>query len=124
MSKLRSGEHEWETVQTYRPLPPASQPSRPERRRRTAGRPAPPADPGLRAFLEELGRMAGDAVLARLANHRRSKGGGEPSIKPPRGSHRSDAAKKAGVSPPAGDRHSSRVRQMQKRIPDATGKAS
>lgn len=42
--------------------------SRLEDQRRTSRRATPPGDPGLRAFLEELGRMAADAVLERMQN--------------------------------------------------------
>lgn len=122
--KLREKLDGWQTVGVYTPTPPAHQPSRPESQRRTAGRAAPPTDPGLKGFLEELGRMAADAVLARLSNHRHSKDGGEPSIKTPRGRNRSDPAKKAGVNVLADRRHSTRVRSVSQAIRDAAGKDS
>lgn len=63
---------------------PAHPPARPQRQPRTLRRAVPPSDPGLRAFLEELGQMAADAILERLHNSTNAKGFDQLTIKSPR----------------------------------------
>lgn len=67
-----------------------------------ARRAAPPSDPGLRSFLEELGRMAADALLARVRNGLNTKGVGEASISSPRGTHRAGSTPEAKAEGPQG----------------------
>jgi hypothetical protein len=53
-----------------------------------------PVEPALLEFLEALGRMAGDAVLA---NYRENKPAGAGSIKPPRGNNSGNNGQKQAV---------------------------
>jgi len=72
--------------------------SRAGSRGRMVGRAAPPADPGLRAFLQELGRMAADRVLERFRNGLKTKDFKATSIKSPRGTHRDAGADRTGAA--------------------------
>ena len=66
--------------------------SRPDSQRRTTRRVAPPSDPGLRAFLEEVGRMAADAVLERMRNSLNAKDCCEDALESLPRPHRSGVA--------------------------------
>lgn len=57
----------------------------PQHQPRTPRKASPPSDPALRTFLEEVGRMAADAVLERMHNSLNTKDNGERTIHSPRG---------------------------------------
>ena len=81
---LRARANRGESQRGTRTSSPAVHLSRPGSQRRTSRGVAPPSDPGLRAFLEEVGRMAADAVLERLQNTPNIQAVGEASRKSPR----------------------------------------
>lgn len=65
---LRVRANRWESQKETRTPSPAAHLSRHEGQRSTSRRAATPSDPSLRAFLEEVGRIAADAVLERMQN--------------------------------------------------------
>lgn len=72
----------------------------PGRQGRTAKPAAPPAHPDLKTFLEEVGRMAADALLARVRNDREAKDFTGVSMGNPRGTHRTGRTPKAKAEGP------------------------
>ncbi len=89
---MRARANRWEPQRRTRSSSPGVLLSHLGGQRRTSRRAIPPNDPVLRAFLEEVGRMAADAVLERMRNSLNAKDCCEDSIKSLPRPHRSGVA--------------------------------